>query len=266
MPEWPDGPLDFDVHLGPARHDPQAIVHVGDGNGADTLLGGDGDDVLNGGRGNDFLDGGNGDDVLSGQNGDDSLTGGSGADSFSGGAGADTLNDFNAGKGDTQAGTWPCESAGQLRMASHRPRIYKRQVEPLEVTKVARRDGCLSGRSDTGNLDIADLDGTPGASPLCGDPAGGLCGGLIEGQHAALEVFFQRFGKGLFQKSPPPPGHEEFQAQANLEDRDRGRPDGFRREAVEPRDNDRVRVVAHEGRNHVRVQKDHDSKSAGRAG
>jgi Ca2+-binding RTX toxin-like protein len=107
VPEWPDGPLDFDVHLGPARHDPQAIVHVGDGNGADTLLGGDGDDVLNGGRGNDFLDGGNGDDVLSGQNGDDSLTGGSGADSFSGGAGADTLNDFNAGKGDTQAGTWP---------------------------------------------------------------------------------------------------------------------------------------------------------------
>src|SRR5262249_20330189 len=137
---------------------------------------------------------------------------------------------------------------------------------PIEVPKVASREGSFAGDGDTGDLDVAQIDRTAGTPVLRSDATGELSGERIEGQHPVLEVLFERPGKGGLQKSSAPSSRQQLQAETDLEDGDRGRPDGFRRQTVEPPNDDRVRLAVHEGRDHVGIEEDHDSKSAGRTG
>jgi RTX calcium-binding nonapeptide repeat (4 copies) len=78
-------------------------VHIGGGEGDDSLTAGPGDDKLDGGNGVDSLSGGRGDDTAVGNGGDDLLIGGVGADQLLGGEGDDIM-EGSAGNRDTLLG------------------------------------------------------------------------------------------------------------------------------------------------------------------
>ena len=69
---------------------------------------------------------------------------------------------------------------------------------------VVSRQSRLANADDTGNLDIANLNGPAGTASLHNDAPGGLGRSLVEGKHSIFKVLFERLREGLFQLTPAP--------------------------------------------------------------
>ena len=149
---------------------------------------------------------------------------------------------------------------------SRRPGIDEVNAEVLEVAEIACGEGRPTCRGDAGDLYVTDLDGTPRSTALRRDATGRTGGCKIEDRHPVLEVNFERLGEGLLEKPSASPDRKEIQTIPDFEHRDRSGPDGLRWQGIQPGDDLRVDLPTHQRRQHVRVQQDHDGKSAGRGG
>ncbi len=88
------------------------------------------------------------------------------------------------------------------------------------MAKVAGRKRRLTSQDGPRDLNITNLNRSASASSLCGNPARGLGGSLIEGQYSALKVLLKRLRESLFQLTPPPAYGQDLQAQTDLENGD----------------------------------------------
>ena len=131
------------------------------------------------------------------------------------------------------------------------------------MTHVASCDGCAPRRRDACNLDIPKFERPTASSSLRRNLSRNLRGGFVERDDSTVEVFFEYRLKRLLQSAPPSSGHEDLQSESNFENGDRCRPDGFGWLGVEPRDHDRIAFAMHERRNHIGIEQNHSSNSAG---
>ena len=157
-----------------------------------------------------------------------------------------------------------CASGGACSTTSGRPGIDQLRTKPFKVAHVARGNGGLACGRDSRDLDIADFNGPTQSAAIGGDSCRGLRSRFVEGNDATFEILLERFAEGLFQQSSPPSGCKKLQPIANFEDGDRRRPDGFRRLRIQPLDHDWIHLPLHECRDHIRVEQDHGSNTAGR--
>ena len=81
---------------------------------------------------------------------------------------------------------------------------------------------------------------------------------------SALQVLLNHLGEGPFEPPSPLAVREDLQPEPDFEDRDGGRPDRFRGLGVQPSDDFRTGLTLHERREDIRVQQDHEPRSAGR--
>src|SRR5882672_10638214 len=95
---------------------------------------------------------------------------------------------------------------------SRNPRVDHHDAEPLKVTHVSGRDGCLASSGDPGNLEVADLDRPARLAAFRGDPASRVCSSRIEWEHASFEVLLQHPGKRILENASPATRCQKLQA------------------------------------------------------
>lgn len=161
---------------------PNDLVTVLGGNGADTLLGTNFGDVLDGNNLNasatdaDTLSGRGGDDFISGKGGDDVLSGGSGIDTIDGGAGNDTIDggaDDDLLTGGTGDDTYDIDSGDS---------VFEQAAQGTDKVRTSTFSIFLS---DYGNVEIAellgsanlDITGTSGIDTLIGNSGNNILDG-----------------------------------------------------------------------------------------
>ena len=97
--------------------------------------------------------------------------------------------------------------------------------------------GCKRSPSrhrDARNLSVTNIDWPPLSSAGGSKRRGGFGSGEIEGRDLPLQILVKKFGEGLFELGPAASVRHRQQAEANLENRDGGRPDRYRCLPIEP--------------------------------
>jgi hypothetical protein len=126
------------------------------------------------------------------------------------------------------------------------PGIDDRNVKSIEVFGVAGRDRGPSSLGDACDQRVAEVGGSAGALPLCGQTGRGSRGDRIKVQDPVGEVFFDNLREGALESETPLRLRKQGKAESRLEPRDGRYPDGVGGLTVQPGNYGGVRVGPHE--------------------
>src|SRR3990172_7455062 len=138
-----------------------------------------------------------------------------------------------------------------------RPGIDELDAEALKVPHIVSRERRPSRRHHARYLDVTKVDRLSGSPPLRGSPCRLAGSFLVEGKNAPRKIFGDRPSECILELAPTAAGREELEAEADLEDRDRRRPNRLGGLAVQPGDDGRFGLASHERGEDVRIENDH---------